>query len=70
MGAELPHLHADIGSGEVIIELLPGGDVRLSRTHGDPVRGKVTARELAIVLETARARYPDLIDLWNASRPA
>ena len=68
-GATVPHLHADIGSGEVIIELLPAGAVRLSAAHGDPIRGTVTTHELRIVLETARDAYSDLMNLWKASQP-
>ena len=68
-GAEPPHLHADIGSGEVIIELLEGGDVRLSRAHGDPIRGKVTASEQRVVLTTARDSFDELKDLWKGSQP-
>lgn len=34
-GSAVPHLHADIGSGEVVIELVPAGAVRLSGAHGD-----------------------------------
>jgi hypothetical protein len=67
-GAAIPHLHADIGSGEVVVELLPKGDVRLSRAHGAPIRGTVTARELRVVLETAREAFDDLVTLWKASQ--
>jgi hypothetical protein len=52
-----------------MIELLPKGDVRLSRAHGAPVRGVVTARELRNVLETARGVHNTLINLWKASQP-
>ncbi|MHB1770040.1 MAG: DUF4160 domain-containing protein [Minisyncoccota bacterium] len=69
VGAPAPHLHADIGGGEVVIELLPGGAVRLSAAHSDPIRGKVTARELRIVLETARDAHSGLMNLWKASQP-
>lgn len=68
-GAAVPHLHADIGGGEVIVEILPQGTVRLSRAHGDPIRGAVTTRELRIVLLTARDAYDDLLTLWKGSQP-
>lgn len=68
-GAAIPHLHAFIGSGEVVVELLLDGDVRLSEAHGAPVRGAVTARELRIALETARDHHETLIILWKASQP-
>jgi len=68
-GATVPHLHADIGSGEVLIEFLAGGAVGLSKAHGDPIRGRVTARELRIVLETACSAYDELLALWKASQP-
>ncbi len=68
-GAAIPHLHADIASGEVVIEFLAGGAVRLSKAHGEPIRGRVTARELRVVLETARDTYDELIALWKVSQP-
>ncbi|MGH7708147.1 MAG: DUF4160 domain-containing protein [Vulcanimicrobiaceae bacterium] len=68
-GAATPHLHADIGSGEVVVEFLAGRAVRLSKAHGEPIRGQVTARELRLVLETARDTYDELISLWKASLP-
>jgi hypothetical protein len=67
-GATVPHLHADIGSGEVIVELLPDGSVRLSHAHSASIRGRVTTRELRIVLTTARDAYEELLDLWKASQ--
>jgi hypothetical protein len=68
-GAAIPHLHADIGSGEVVVELFPDG-VRLSEAHGTPIRGPVTTSELRVVLETARDSYDDLLALWKASQPS
>jgi hypothetical protein len=67
-GANIPHLHSDIGSGEVLIELLPDGTVRLSRAHGEPIRGRVTMNEVRLVLRTARDAFEDLIGLWEASQ--
>jgi hypothetical protein len=68
-GARTPHLHAFVGSGEVIVELLATGDVRLSQAHGAPVRGAVTLREQRIVLKYAREDHAALIALWEASQP-
>ncbi len=67
-GASIPHLHADIGSGEVIVEFLPDGTVRLSEAHGDSIRGRVTMNELRIVLETSHESYDTLMLLWKASQ--
>lgn len=67
-GAEIPHLHADIGSGEVVVEFLSSGIVRVSEAHGEPIRGRVSARELRIVLDTARDAADELVALWEASR--
>jgi hypothetical protein len=64
----MPHLHADIGSGEVVIELLADGAVRLSQAHGAPIRGKVTMRELRIVLETASKAHVVLMNLWKEAQ--
>jgi hypothetical protein len=67
-GASVPHLHAFIGSGEVVIELPPDGGVRLSQAHGAPIRGTVSVRQQRIVLETARDNHEALIDLWKVSQ--
>ena len=67
-GSAVPHVHADIGSGEVIVELASGG-VRLSVAHSDPIRGRVTRNELRIVLRTARDSYQQLLELWKESQP-
>lgn len=67
-GAAVPHLHADIGSGEVIVELLPDGSVRLSEAHGAPIRGQITMRELRVVLKTAGDAYLELVNLCKASQ--
>ncbi|MBC5810034.1 MAG: DUF4160 domain-containing protein [Candidatus Eremiobacteraeota bacterium] len=67
-GAAIQHLHADIGSGEVVIELLSGGGVRLSSAHGTPIRGKITERELKVVLATAADNHEELEQLWKAGQ--
>ena len=66
--AAIPHLHAFIGSGEFVIELLASGDVRRSEAHGSPIRGTLTAREQRVVLEEARDNHELLLELWKASR--
>jgi len=68
-GAAVPHLHAKIGSGEVIVELLPDGKVRISESHGKPVRGKISSNERHWVLWIAEDAYDDLIILWRRSQP-
>ena len=68
-GAKDPHLHADVGSGEVVIELIEAGNVRLSGAHGDPIRGKVTVSELRVVFRTARDNFEALMHLWRESQP-
>ena len=67
--AKHPHLHADIGSGELVIEFLEDGDVRLSTAHGDPIRGKVTVSEQRVVFRIARDNFDVLIALWKESQP-
>jgi hypothetical protein len=67
-GRAIPHVHADIGSGEVVVELTPAG-VRLSEAHSGAIRGKITKNELRIVLRTARDSYQQLIELWEESQP-
>jgi hypothetical protein len=60
--------NADIGRGEVVVELTPAG-VRLSEAHSGAIRGKITKSELRIVLRTARDSYQQLIELWEESQP-
>lgn len=67
-GSATPHVHADIGSGEVVVELV-AESVRLSGAHSDPIRGRVTKNELRIVLRTARDSYQQLLELWKESQP-
>ena len=64
----VPNVHADVGSGEVIVELTPAG-VRLSEAHSGVIRGKIAKNELRIVLRTARDSYQQLIELWEGSQP-
>lgn len=66
--AKITHLRADIGSGEVVGEFLAQGAVRLSKAHGEPIRGRVTAREVRLVLEASRDAYDQLVALWKASQ--
>jgi len=68
-GGPIPHLHADIGAGEVVVELLPERVVRLSQLHRASVRGNVTQSERRRVLEIARDAFDELIALWEASQP-
>lgn len=68
-GAAIPHLHAFIGSGEFVVELLANGDVRRSEAHGVPIRGTLTAREQRIILEEARHNHELLLKLWESSQP-
>jgi Domain of unknown function (DUF4160) len=67
-GSSIPHVHADIGSGEVIVELVAGG-VRLSNAHLASIRGRVTRNEVRVVLRTASEYYDDLFALWEESQP-
>ncbi len=68
-GSAVPHLHAFIGSGQVVIELLAGNRVGLSTAHALPTRGKVTKNEVRIVLATAHAAFDDLLALWEEAQP-
>ncbi len=67
-GASIPHLHAFIGSGEIIVELVDQ-TARLSLAHGTPIRGAVTRNEVRLVLAAAANAYDRLIDLWKESQP-
>lgn len=68
-GSTVPHLHGFVTSGEIIVELLADGSVRLSKAHGSPVRGKATARDQKVVLTTAADNFELLLGLWKESRP-
>jgi hypothetical protein len=53
---------AKIGSGEVIIDILSKGRVRLS-DRADAVRGRVTRSEVKKALLAAEAAHPALLAL-------
>jgi len=67
-GAAVPHLHADIGDGQVVIELLADGNVRLSHARAEPTKGNVTASNIRMVLTTACENYDVLLALWKKSQ--
>lgn len=68
-GAAVPHVHAKIASGELVVELLPQGDIRLSQAHRSSTRGKITESEKRHVLLVARDAYDELVVLWRMSQP-
>jgi Domain of unknown function (DUF4160) len=53
-----PHVHAKIGAGQVILELIPGDVAVLDSSN-------VTRSELRKVIATARAARPQLEILWK-----
>ncbi len=67
--AVIPHFHAHVGGGEVIVELLPDGKARLSKAHRSPIRGKVSPRDARLVLCIAEDAHDELIILWRISQP-
>jgi hypothetical protein len=60
---EPPHVHAEIGAGKIVIDLLPDGNVALS-TRKKAVR-KATASEVRKALRAAETAYAELIELWE-----
>ena len=58
-----PHVHAITGSGEVIIELLGNGSVRLD-LRKDAVRGAKTS-DVRRVLKAANSIHARLVKLWE-----
>ncbi len=68
-GAATPHLHAFVGSGEIVIELVDGA-ARPSLAHGSPIRGTVTRNEVRLVLAAAGSAYDRLVALWKESQPS
>jgi len=67
-GSAVPHVHAFVGSGEAIVELLANGDARLSLAHGAPIRGTITAHEERTILRAARDHHEALMLLWKVSQ--
>jgi hypothetical protein len=59
------HVHAKIGSGEVIVEVQRDGTVRLSTVHRDPVIGDVKDNEIARALEEAARLAKELRAEWK-----
>jgi hypothetical protein len=64
----VPHFHAFTENGEIVIDMLPAGEVVLSPVHGDPIRGTVTPPELKMVLDAARKSHASLLKLWRQRR--
>jgi len=60
------HVHAMTGSGEVIIELLTRGKVRLDQ-RTQPVRG-ATTNDVRKALKVAAFSHDLLIQLWEKAR--
>jgi hypothetical protein len=59
--AQIPHVHAWVGSGEVVIELMPDRSVRLSEQHSLPVRGNVKRSDVKKALAEAARCYDVLM---------
>ena len=68
-GQRPPHLHAYVGSIQVIISLLPDGSIGFSPHHPNPIRGKAAKRnQVRAVLEIAEEHYDQLQKLWEESQ--
>lgn len=65
-GAPIPHVHAKFDRGEVIIELLGDGIVRLSNAHRVAVLGDVKRSDVRRAFEAAEAAYDILLAEWKA----
>jgi hypothetical protein len=68
-GAPIPHAHARFDHGEVIIELLDDGTVRLSNAHRVAVLGDVKRSDVRRAIDTAEAAYDLLLAEWKAMHP-
>lgn len=68
-GAPVPHVHARFDRGEVVIELLDGGTVRLSNAHHAAIAGIVKRSEIRKAIATAEAAYDLLLAEWKAMHP-
>lgn len=67
-GARVPHVHAWIGGGEVVIELMPDRTVRLSEQHPLAVRGDVKRSEVRKALNEAVELYDALLAEYERQR--
>jgi hypothetical protein len=67
-GASVPHVHAYVGSGQVLVELLPWGEVRVSKAHRSSIRGIISLSEERHVLLIAKSAYDELMALWRMSQ--
>jgi hypothetical protein len=57
------HVHAFTASGECVIDLLEGGNVRLSSRK--KARKRITESEIRKALKAADAAYDLLVALWK-----
>jgi len=63
-GAGVPHVHARFDRGEVVIELLGDGSVRLSRAHREAISGVVKRADVRKALDVAERAYDVLLRGW------
>lgn len=59
------HVHAFVGSGEVIIDLHEDGTVRFANRAGGPIRGHITRSETRKVLVAAASAFDRLAQAWD-----
>jgi hypothetical protein len=62
------HAHAFYADGEVIVELLPNGSVRVADRR-DALRGKVKTSDVGHILTMAAEQYEALVQAWEAMHP-
>lgn len=60
-----PHVHAKISSGEVIIDLLPDGNVRLSSRANAIRPANLKSSEVRKTTRVAAENYEELMTMWR-----
>jgi hypothetical protein len=59
------HVHAFVGSGEVIIDLRSDGTVTLAKRGIGAIRGSVTRSDVKKVLRAAAGAFERLAEAWE-----
>jgi hypothetical protein len=67
-GKPIPHVHARFDGGEVVIELLDDGSVRLSEAHNEPIAGLVKRSDVRKALRVAAVARDALLLEWRRMR--
>jgi hypothetical protein len=59
------HIHAFVGSGEVVLDLRSDGTVTLAKRGSGAIRGSVTRSEVKKALSAAAEAFERLAEAWE-----